>query len=201
MARPNQLVLDRCRQKGRPPRIAYEYRAATGRAATEAPRSLIYHRYGIGAEGLVTTAKIVPPTSQNQSRIEEDLRAYLPRILTEDDRQTAKHCEVLIRSYDPCISCSTHFLKIQIDRTPRFFPIGTSARHKTLIVGLGSHHGDDRFGWLVAKSLTARLDERCDVRLAGLPASRDGSFAMRVAAGLRPEKCNAGIGLVGKSKS
>ena len=99
-----------------PPRIVYDYRAATGCAATEAPRGLIYHRYAVGTDGLVTSAKIVPPTSQNQAQIEEDLRAYLPNVLTDDDRQTARRCEDLIRSYDPCISCSTHFLKVKIDR-------------------------------------------------------------------------------------
>lgn len=99
-----------------PPRIAYEHRAGEGCAATEAPRGLIYHRYCIDDDGNVTFSKIVPPTSQNQRQIEDDLHEWLPRVLCDDDRQTAMDCERLIRCYDPCISCSTHFLKLSIDR-------------------------------------------------------------------------------------
>ncbi len=99
-----------------PPRIRYEPCVGTGSWATEAPRGLIYHRYGIAADGKVTFAKIVPPTSQNQRQIEVDLKACLPSLLLGDDHQTALACERLIRTYDPCISCSTHFLKLEIER-------------------------------------------------------------------------------------
>lgn len=98
-----------------PPRIAYNHKSGSGCAATEAPRGLIYHRYEVDGEGLVTFAKIVPPTSQNQQQIEEDLRDWLPRIMEEDDDETARSCERLVRCYDPCISCSTHFLKLTVD--------------------------------------------------------------------------------------
>ena len=99
-----------------PSRIDYEHHTGAGCAATEAPRGLIYHRYEVDDAGLVTFAKIVPPTSQNQQQIEEDLRDWLPRVLHGDDSQTARDCERLVRCYDPCISCSTHFLKLTIDR-------------------------------------------------------------------------------------
>jgi sulfhydrogenase subunit alpha len=99
-----------------PPRIEWIAKAGEGCAATEAPRGLIYHRYVVDAEGKVTFAKIVPPTSQNQSQIEDDLRAWLPGILSDDERQMALGCERLIRCYDPCISCSTHFLKLTVER-------------------------------------------------------------------------------------
>jgi coenzyme F420-reducing hydrogenase alpha subunit len=101
----------------KPPRVAYEYRAATGCSATEAPRGLIYHRYCVGDDGRVTEAKIVPPTSQNQGQIEDDLRHYLPLVLDRDESQTALACERLVRNYDPCISCSTHFLRFTLERT------------------------------------------------------------------------------------
>ncbi len=101
----------------KPPRIEYAYSAGEGCAATEAPRGLIYHRYAVDADGKITLAKIVPPTSQNQRQIEDDLRDWLPDVICEDDRQTAIDCERLIRSYDPCISCSTHFLKLTVERT------------------------------------------------------------------------------------
>ena len=100
-----------------PPRIPYDQAAGEGCAATEAPRGLLYHRYLVDADGKVTFAKIVPPTSQNQRQIEDDLRELLPAVLTEDDRTAAIRCERLIRSYDPCISCSTHFLTLTVERT------------------------------------------------------------------------------------
>ena len=102
-----------------PPKVSrakYTPRAGEGCAATEAPRGLIYHRYQVDDAGLVTFAKIVPPTSQNQRQIEDDLRDYLPRILADDEAATARQCERLVRCYDPCISCSTHFLKLTVQR-------------------------------------------------------------------------------------
>jgi len=86
--------------------------------ATEAPRGILYHRYEIGADGLVKAATIVPPTSQNQAQIEADLRDMLPGLLDRDDAEVRHRCEHLIRSYDPCISCATHFLRLEIEREP-----------------------------------------------------------------------------------
>lgn len=83
-----------------------------GCAATEAPRGLLYHRYRLDDAGLVSLAKIVPPTSQNQRQIEQDLATWLPRVIAETDESIARSCERVIRSYDPCISCSTHFLRV-----------------------------------------------------------------------------------------
>ncbi len=101
----------------RPHRIEYVYLEGMGCAATEAPRGLLYHRYGIDPDGKITEAKIVPPTSQNQAQIETDLRQWVPRVLCDDDSAMARQCENLVRCYDPCISCSTHFLKLKVDRT------------------------------------------------------------------------------------
>ena len=98
------------------PRVSYTARDGQGCAATEAPRGLLYHRYVIGADGLVKHATIIPPTSQNQAQIEHDLGRYLAPVLHEDDSQLASRGENLVRSYDPCISCSTHFLKLNVDR-------------------------------------------------------------------------------------
>ncbi len=99
-----------------PSRVQYQPRASAGMAATEAPRGLLYHRYQVDDSGIIQFAKIVPPTSQNQRQIESDLRMLLPDILQDDDARTALACEKLIRSYDPCISCSTHFLKLEVER-------------------------------------------------------------------------------------
>jgi coenzyme F420-reducing hydrogenase alpha subunit len=96
-------------------RIPYRPQAASGCAATEAPRGLLYHRYEIDADGKLVFAKIVPPTSQNQGQIEDDLLTLLPDLLHQKDQEIAANCERAIRNYDPCISCSTHFLRLRID--------------------------------------------------------------------------------------
>lgn len=101
----------------KPARMKYEYRTGEGASATEAPRGMIFHRYKIDADGKIAAANIVPPTSQNQRQMEDDLLHFLPLVLHEDDRRTAAGCERLIRSYDPCISCSTHFLKVTVERS------------------------------------------------------------------------------------
>lgn len=87
-----------------------------GCAATEAPRGLLYHRYQVDESGKVTLAKIVPPTSQNQHQMESDLAGWVSRILGETDDAAARSCERVLRCYDPCISCSTHFLRIHWER-------------------------------------------------------------------------------------
>ncbi len=99
------------------PFTPYTPRASQGCAATEAPRGMIYHHYEINDDGTVASSKIVPPTSQNQLQIESDLRQYLPRLLHEPDERVASECEKLIRNYDPCISCSTHFLTLKLERS------------------------------------------------------------------------------------
>jgi len=98
------------------PAVPVEPRAATGLAATEAPRGLLHHTYRIGADGTIEHAQIVPPTSQNQATIEDDLRAFIaPRTGLPDDTLQWQ-CEQAIRNYDPCISCSAHFLKLRVAR-------------------------------------------------------------------------------------
>ena len=100
-----------------PPSLPYTVRAAEGCAATEAPRGLLYHRYRISDQGIVQIAKIVPPTSQNCRRIEDDLRLLIPGILERTDAEIVDACEKLVRNYDPCISCSTHAVKIRMNRS------------------------------------------------------------------------------------
>ncbi|OGO43172.1 MAG: dehydrogenase [Chloroflexi bacterium RBG_16_57_9] len=99
-----------------PSRVEVVPRAGTGCAATEAPRGLLYHRYEVDQQGLIRTARIVPPTSQNLRRIEDDLRAFVPTVLDLPEEDATWRCEQLVRNYDPCISCATHFLKLRIER-------------------------------------------------------------------------------------
>lgn len=91
-------------------------REGEGHGCTEAPRGILYHRYRTDENGLIEDAVICPPTAQNQRQIEADLAALAPRILDLDDDQMTLRCEQVIRNYDPCISCATHFLKLTVDR-------------------------------------------------------------------------------------
>ena len=91
-------------------------RHGVGRGATEAPRGLCYHSYEIDDEGRIVTARIVPPTSQNQRQIERDLVGAVERYQTLDDEALQWRCEQTVRNYDPCISCATHYLDVTIER-------------------------------------------------------------------------------------
>jgi coenzyme F420-reducing hydrogenase alpha subunit len=91
-------------------------RAGVGYGATEAPRGTLFHRYELDDEGCIVAAQIVPPTSQNQAAIEDDLRRFVEPRLSLDDHRLTHECEQAIRNYDPCISCATHFLDLTVER-------------------------------------------------------------------------------------
>jgi coenzyme F420-reducing hydrogenase alpha subunit len=92
-------------------------RAGDGMWATEAPRGLLWHRYRVDAQGGIVSARIVPPTSQNQAQIEQDLRTSIERMAARaSDADLQRHAEMVIRNYDPCISCATHFLRLNLTR-------------------------------------------------------------------------------------
>jgi len=98
------------------PYVEVEPRAGTGYGCSEAPRGILYHRYTIDDEGLIQDAQIVPPTSQNQKTIENDLWHFVEKAIDLPPDKLTWHCEQAIRNYDPCISCSTHFIKLELDR-------------------------------------------------------------------------------------
>ncbi len=98
------------------PAVRVQPVAATGYACTEAPRGILYHRYRLNDEGVIRDAKIIPPTSQNQKTIENDLWRFVERYKALPEEQLTLECEQAIRNYDPCISCATHFLKLHIER-------------------------------------------------------------------------------------
>ncbi|HEY0867790.1 MAG TPA: Ni/Fe hydrogenase subunit alpha [Fimbriimonas sp.] len=98
------------------PSVEYEVQAGEGFGVSEAPRGICWHRYRIGENGEIEFAKIVPPTSQNQARIEQDLRELIPSLLVLNEEQMKWRCEQAVRNYDPCISCATHFLKLEVHR-------------------------------------------------------------------------------------
>jgi coenzyme F420-reducing hydrogenase alpha subunit len=99
-----------------PPAVELVPRAGVGHGCSEAPRGICWHRYDVGEDGLIAEAKIVPPTSQNQLTIEEDLVGVVGMSLHLPDDELAHRCEQTIRNYDPCISCATHFLQLEVER-------------------------------------------------------------------------------------
>ena len=92
-------------------------RAGVGTGATEAPRGLLVHRYRVAADGTIASARIMPPTSQNQLTIEEDLRRVVEGGLDLTDADLTWRCEQAVRNHDPCISCAAHFLHVTVDRS------------------------------------------------------------------------------------
>ncbi|MDA8049678.1 MAG: hypothetical protein M0002_06680 [Rhodospirillales bacterium] len=113
---PARLITSYRPAESSPRAPALVRRAGTGSACTEAPRGILYHRYRIDGEGSIREARIVPPTSQNQTVIEEDLRAVATHDLELPEDALRDHCEQAIRNYDPCVSYSTHFLKLTVRR-------------------------------------------------------------------------------------
>ena len=102
-----------------PPTVAHvdtPARAGTGYGATEAPRGLLYHRYTLDADGGIADARIVPPTSQNQRSMEDDLRVLAPELASRKHEEATHLAEWAIRNHDPCISCSAHFLTLKLER-------------------------------------------------------------------------------------
>jgi len=100
----------------RPPAIEVGATASVGVGVTEAPRGLLLQRYEVGDDGLISRARIVPPTSQNQLSIEDDLRRTASAALAEPDAELTARCEQAIRNHDPCISCAAHFLDVTVER-------------------------------------------------------------------------------------
>jgi sulfhydrogenase subunit alpha len=98
------------------PFIELKPKAGIGSGCTEAPRGILYHRYRLDSDGTILDAKIVPPTSQNQKTIEDDLLKFVQKNIKLPQDKLTWQCEQAIRNYDPCISCATHFLKLKIER-------------------------------------------------------------------------------------
>jgi len=100
------------------PAVEFEIKAGSACGISEAPRGILWHTYAIDGEGRITKSKIVPPTSQNQWRIEEDLELSLQNCgLDQPEDILRLRAEQVIRNYDPCISCATHFLKMDVKRS------------------------------------------------------------------------------------
>lgn len=86
---------------------------ARGVGACDVPRGILFHEYQIGEDGLIEEANCIIPTGQNLGNIDRDMRALVPALITEPEDQIRHKMEMLVRAYDPCISCSTHFLEVE----------------------------------------------------------------------------------------
>jgi len=136
--------------------VEFETRAGTGYGCTEAPRGFLWHRYDMDEKGRVNRAVIIPPTSQNQSRIEQDLKTSLINFGLDKPKDELKlHAEKIIRNYDPCISCATHFLKLDLSREnePAVITFSHVDLDRSIIIGIGSPQPGDDLGWKVIDRL------------------------------------------------
>jgi sulfhydrogenase subunit alpha len=94
--------------------VTYEVKAGRGIGSCEVPRGILFHEYGFDESGRCTDANAVIPTSQNINNIEQDMKAFVPEMLPRMSKEAlALHMEMLLRAYDPCISCSVHMLDVQ----------------------------------------------------------------------------------------
>jgi sulfhydrogenase subunit alpha len=97
----------------KPEPVKVEPRAGEGVGCVEAPRGILFHRYAFDDKGLCTKANICIPTGQNHANIQKDFEALAPQIIDRDQDEIRLLLEMLVRSYDPCISCSTHYLNVE----------------------------------------------------------------------------------------
>jgi sulfhydrogenase subunit alpha len=102
-----------CYEPPERPAVNVPPRAAIGTSCTEAPRGLLYHRYRLDEKGQILEAKIVPPTSQNQKVMEDDLRGLAIQCADLPRKELQWRCEQAIRNHDPCISCATHLVTLK----------------------------------------------------------------------------------------
>jgi coenzyme F420-reducing hydrogenase alpha subunit len=88
-------------------------KAGTGVGAIEVPRGTLWHEYTLNNKGVITDADIITPTVQNMLNIQEDIREFVPKVINKRKKDIIMDIEKLIRSYDPCFSCSAHFLEVK----------------------------------------------------------------------------------------
>jgi sulfhydrogenase subunit alpha len=141
------------------PAVDVPVRAGAGCGATEAPRGLLWHRYATDAGGILTDARIVPPTSQNQHEMEHELAAVVEAGLELDHHDLTHRCEHAIRNHDPCISCATHFLDLRVHDPERGARSGAPSGDGAVVIGVGNpYRRDDGVGPAVAARVLAALD-------------------------------------------
>ena len=91
-------------------------KAGRGVGAVEAPRGILFHEYTFDDNGYCTSANCIIPTNQNHNNIQKDMEALVPAMLNQPEDDIRQTLEMLVRAYDPCVSCSTHMLKLDIKK-------------------------------------------------------------------------------------
>ena len=106
-------LIDRILSKGlKEENNTVKVQAGRGVGAVEAPRGILFHDYTFDAQGVLTKANCIIPTNQNHNNIQKDMEALVPQIIRLPEDEIRHILEMLVRAYDPCISCSTHLLKV-----------------------------------------------------------------------------------------
>jgi sulfhydrogenase subunit alpha len=95
------------------PLYQFKGKGGEGVGSCDVPRGILFHNYIIDDEGVIQGANCIIPTNQNYGNMEADMRALVPQILDRSQEEITHMMEMLIRAYDPCISCSTHFLNVE----------------------------------------------------------------------------------------
>jgi len=89
--------------------------AGTGTGAIEAPRGILYHSYSFDEKGRLTEADVITPTAQNLANVEKDLRVSVENLIDQPKESLAPKLEMVVRAYDPCISCAVHLVEVNIE--------------------------------------------------------------------------------------
>ena len=108
----NELEADGLKPQTEYRKPEIEVKAGRGIGAVEVPRGLLIHDYTYNNSGICTKANCIIPTNQNHGNIEQDMKAILPSITKKPKKEIELTLEMLVRAYDPCISCSTHYLDV-----------------------------------------------------------------------------------------
>jgi coenzyme F420-reducing hydrogenase alpha subunit len=108
-------IIDELLDRGIEEEPIYEFQGKGGEGvgSCDVPRGILFHNYIIDDDGIVQGANCIIPTNQNYANMEADMRALVPQILDRPQEEITHMMEMLIRAYDPCISCSTHFLNVE----------------------------------------------------------------------------------------
>lgn len=93
----------------------FPLKAGSGVGAVEVPRGILYHNYSYNDKGCMEKANCIIPTGQNLNNVEDDFRAFVPTILDKSKEEITLLLEMLVRAYDPCISCSAHILNVEFE--------------------------------------------------------------------------------------
>jgi coenzyme F420-reducing hydrogenase alpha subunit len=108
-------IIDELLERGVEPEgpVAADVKAGEGVGSCDVPRGILFHHYAYDEEGFCEGANCIIPTNQNLANLNHDMQELLPRIIDKPQDEVRLTLEMLVRAYDPCISCSAHFLTVE----------------------------------------------------------------------------------------